>query len=132
MSPKEFAFILPTLSMGGAERFISEMSQYLSQQKLPHHIIINENIVDYTIGRTTKLHILFNNNVLRNIPKIRFIYCLYRLFKIIKKNEIKILYCGMDSCAKLLIHLKRFVIPSIKIVPRIQIRFFILYYLFTI
>ncbi len=111
---------MPTLSLGGAERFISEMSQYLSNESRSHHLILIEDIITYKKGDNAVLHILYLNKIIKKIPKLRFLYLLFRLYKVIKIHNIKVLFCGLDSCAKLSYYLKKYILTDIILINLCQ------------
>ncbi|MBJ11470.1 MAG: hypothetical protein CMG62_00095 [Candidatus Marinimicrobia bacterium] len=111
-----YAFLLPTLSLGGGERFISEISQYLGKKNKKHFILIIYDNIEYTIGNSAELIILYKNPIITKIPKIRYLYLLFRLWKSVKENKVDLLFCGLDSCSRLSYHLKKFLFPSIKLI----------------
>lgn len=111
-----FAFLLPSLSLGGGERFISEISQNLGYKKKKHFVFIFEDKIDYNIGDNAEIIILYKNSIIPKIPKIRYLYLLYRLRKLVKENKIDLLICGLDSCSRLAFHLKKLLFPSIRLI----------------
>ena len=96
------------------------MSQYLSNKSQSHHLILIDDIITYEKGDNAVLHILYLKKIIKKIPKLRFLYLLYRLYKVIKVHNIKVLFCGLDSCARLSYYLKKYVITDIVLINLCQ------------
>ena len=102
-----YAFLLPTLSLGGGERFISEISQYLGKKNKKHFILIIYDNIEYTIGNSAELIILYKNPIITKIPKIEhkinIEYSIWNILKIFKNFDEVIKIKIADKIVKIFI-----------------------------
>ncbi len=109
MIKKRALIILPSNTVGGAEKVICSYFNNFKDSKISLKLLV--------INNKDKINKLKNRNVI-NLNYSRFIFSIPKVLNIIKNNKIKIVISTFPNISAILLMLKYFNIIDIKIIVR--------------